>query len=598
MPDLSLACTDSLVFSNECILAWTLTKVDSTDLGELERMSPSAGTHLSRSYPIEVSLLYSKIDIGVSSSFIFSLSLWECSALGKETLARWRAMLWIQKFHSAIRRHESRDRSCDYTQVPSQVHQAFSQFYTWCLSRGAAEQWDDETIDNLDVLLKVGFKRRGEEFQRTSVTSLKLRQIYPDLPSLGSLPGLDLGPVRISSSRSSWSSSVSSVERGATCQSLAPAHPVAVSPRHRLLEAWSEAGAIKQAYRQDSSPMTKPDLIALNRPLCHRVSKGLYISGSIFAGDLISGYSYGITSYMRLGTDYPFQSELFRDRRMRFCEIPLRDQPSEGASLRSLLPYLVSYLVDEIARGHRVLVFCNEGVSRSATVISAYLIVKHVMSWHDAIRRLSRIRSCISPNLGFMHELKRFSRLIGELPSVFKLSLLQNTNAVVLCQLDKEEPLSRLHPYLLVTSTSKSEVFLICDKGVNIQPDRLQKLVDAALEDLAWVAETLYGRIDHPLLTIKARLREQKTSVWPVTTLDETNLQEVLDRVAGQHLIWTDVDTNAKDEILPNLTRGALSGIRWFELNQQATLLASNAYRESHQPVGLAANRESIELKL
>lgn len=54
----------------------------------------------------------------------------------------------------------------------------------------------------------------------------------------------------------------------------------------------------------------------------------------------------------------------------------------------------------------RVLIHCNAGVSRSASVTIAYLIKYHKMSYNDAYDHVKMLRPCIQPNDGFRRQLK------------------------------------------------------------------------------------------------------------------------------------------------------------------------------------------------
>jgi protein-tyrosine phosphatase len=67
-----------------------------------------------------------------------------------------------------------------------------------------------------------------------------------------------------------------------------------------------------------------------------------------------------------------------------------------------------------MAAGKKVLVHCAHGVSRSPTIVAAYLMIEHRFSQREAMEWVIKWRPIASPNDGFMEQLKRletFNRL-------------------------------------------------------------------------------------------------------------------------------------------------------------------------------------------
>jgi hypothetical protein len=88
---------------------------------------------------------------------------------------------------------------------------------------------------------------------------------------------------------------------------------------------------------------------------------------------------------------------------------------SEGlysAGSFSSAPSFSSYVASSSFKRERgnVLVHCYAGVSRSASIVIAYLMHKHKISLLDAMKLVKSKRSCISPNVGFLLQLKDFEK--------------------------------------------------------------------------------------------------------------------------------------------------------------------------------------------
>lgn len=64
--------------------------------------------------------------------------------------------------------------------------------------------------------------------------------------------------------------------------------------------------------------------------------------------------------------------------------------------------------IDEARRKGCVLVHCNAGVSRSATIVIAYVMFKLKLSYTEAFKKVKDTRPSICPNSGFIEQLKQY----------------------------------------------------------------------------------------------------------------------------------------------------------------------------------------------
>ncbi|KAF7325072.1 hypothetical protein MKEN_00549900 [Mycena kentingensis (nom. inval.)] len=83
--------------------------------------------------------------------------------------------------------------------------------------------------------------------------------------------------------------------------------------------------------------------------------------------------------------------------------IDIRDK--ENVDLRPHLEAACQYIERALRRGEGVLVHCQQGVSRSPSIVIAYLIRNHAMSYESALAFVKRKRACVKPNPGFARAL-------------------------------------------------------------------------------------------------------------------------------------------------------------------------------------------------
>ena len=62
-----------------------------------------------------------------------------------------------------------------------------------------------------------------------------------------------------------------------------------------------------------------------------------------------------------------------------------------------------------IQDGKVVCVHCNAGVSRSVTVVIAYLMKYETLSWYNALKQVESVRPFICPNRGFLNLLSNLT---------------------------------------------------------------------------------------------------------------------------------------------------------------------------------------------
>lgn len=89
--------------------------------------------------------------------------------------------------------------------------------------------------------------------------------------------------------------------------------------------------------------------------------------------------------------------------------IQLSDQPNED--LLSYFDDTYNFISSALENGGTVFVHCYFGVSRSASVVIAYIMKKYQIDYQEAFKRVKSKRSIVCPNRGFVSQLIMYKEM-------------------------------------------------------------------------------------------------------------------------------------------------------------------------------------------
>ena len=103
--------------------------------------------------------------------------------------------------------------------------------------------------------------------------------------------------------------------------------------------------------------------------------------------------------------DYMIAAEDFEDQKAWY-RLVADDDPAE--SISRFFPQMTRIIADAVAAKQAVLVHCAAGMSRSVTIVTAYLIADHGLTAAEAVAYIKKRRPIAEPNRGFMRQLEAY----------------------------------------------------------------------------------------------------------------------------------------------------------------------------------------------
>lgn len=138
-----------------------------------------------------------------------------------------------------------------------------------------------------------------------------------------------------------------------------------------------------------------------------QVDDNLYLGNLTAAKDLATLTQHKINYILTIDT-CPLPRHILDLKQIKNKFIQLSDIPSED--LLSHFDDTWTFIEDGVKNGV-VLVHCYFGVSRSATVVIAYLMRKYSLTYIDAFEKAKLKRSIVYPNQGFVTQLKLYKQM-------------------------------------------------------------------------------------------------------------------------------------------------------------------------------------------
>ncbi|TKY64911.1 Protein-tyrosine-phosphatase MKP1 [Spatholobus suberectus] len=164
-------------------------------------------------------------------------------------------------------------------------------------------------------------------------------------------------------------------------------------------------------HRSNNGGLVKRDKIAFFDKECSKVADHVYLGGDAVARDRDILKHNRITHVLNcVGFVCP---EYFKADFV-YRTLWLQDSPSED--ITSILYDVFDYFEDVREQGGRVFVHCCQGVSRSTSLVIAYLMWREGQSFDDAFQFVKAARGIADPNMGFACQLLQCQKRVHAFP--------------------------------------------------------------------------------------------------------------------------------------------------------------------------------------
>ena len=192
-------------------------------------------------------------------------------------------------------------------------------------------------------------------------------------------------------------------------------------PSSLLLQISNLSFSVKQedknndnnAQSESSSPAEEQNQSPSQKDAApYQILPHLYLGGRKVATCLPSLNSSGITNVLNVTSSVPNQ---FVSAGLTYKQIAVED--SHDVNMMQHLPEAFDFIEKARENREKVLVHCHAGMSRSVTVILAYLMKFYNHTLDSAYEHVKQIKSDISPNFSFMGQLLEYECTLRPSPS-------------------------------------------------------------------------------------------------------------------------------------------------------------------------------------
>lgn len=124
------------------------------------------------------------------------------------------------------------------------------------------------------------------------------------------------------------------------------------------------------------------------------------VENKLYLGSICETPPNNITCIINLSGEKHKEKHRIRKQQIKIYNIELEDSPE--TPIETLFDYVINIIEHEPC----VYIYCLAGISRSPTMVAAYLMHKYSMTTEESIEYIRERRPQVMPNEGFMIKLR------------------------------------------------------------------------------------------------------------------------------------------------------------------------------------------------
>ncbi|CAF0802310.1 unnamed protein product [Rotaria sp. Silwood1] len=171
-----------------------------------------------------------------------------------------------------------------------------------------------------------------------------------------------------------------------------------------LIECPTET--FKDKFEQDLiPPPPSPDAIDKENVVMTEILPHIFVGNALDAQSQERLTQNGITHIVNCTPDLPF----YWEKKYEYMRIGALDSPSQN--LRKHFDDFIEFIDNALrVKTNNVLVHCSAGISRSPTLVLAYMMKKNRWTLDEAFDKMRKLRQIVDPNVSFIIQLREWEK--------------------------------------------------------------------------------------------------------------------------------------------------------------------------------------------